>query len=62
MAKFMDENGVAHLWDRAKGSFVSKEEGKGLSTNDFTDEMMQAVQASKEMTAITETEINEICQ
>lgn len=43
MASFLDADGVEHLWSKAKGTFVRKEEGKGLSTNDFTDEMKQAI-------------------
>lgn len=39
MGKFIDATGVAHLWQRAKSAFVSQETGKGLSTNDFTNEL-----------------------
>ncbi len=35
--KFLDNAGVAVLWANIKNKFVAKEEGKGLSTNDFTD-------------------------
>lgn len=37
MAKFLDENGLLYLWGKLKNLFVAKEEGKGLSSNDFTD-------------------------
>lgn len=37
MAKFLDENGLLYLWSKIKSAFVSKETGKGLSTNDFTN-------------------------
>lgn len=35
--KFLDENGVLYLTQKYANMFVKKEEGKGLSTNDFTD-------------------------
>lgn len=36
MAKYLDENGLLYLWGKIKNLFVAKEDGKGLSTNDFT--------------------------
>lgn len=39
MSKFLDATGVSHLWQKAKGAFVSQEAGKGLSANDFTNEL-----------------------
>lgn len=39
MSKFVDATGVAHLWQRSKAAFVGVEDGKGLSTNDFTNEL-----------------------
>ena len=40
MAKFLDSNGLSHLWEKIKTwsteKFVGKEPGKGLSTNDYT--------------------------
>lgn len=36
--KFLDSNGVLYLWQKIVGAFVKKENGKGLSSNDFTDE------------------------
>lgn len=38
MAKYIDNNGVLYLWNKIKTLFVQKESGKGLSTNDFTNE------------------------
>lgn len=35
--KFLDDNGVLYLWGKIKSLFVQKEDGKGLSSNDFTD-------------------------
>jgi len=37
--KFLDSQGLAVLWALIKQNFVKKEAGKGLSTNDFTDEI-----------------------
>lgn len=39
MAKYIDENGLAHIWAKIKtllGNKVDKVSGKGLSTNDYT--------------------------
>lgn len=35
--KVLDDNGVLYLWNKIKAFFVAKEDGKGLSTNDYTD-------------------------
>lgn len=37
MAKYLDQNGLLYLWNKIKTMFVAKEEGKGLSANDYTD-------------------------
>ena len=34
--KFMDGGGLLYLWSKIVGKFVAKEDGKGLSTNDYT--------------------------
>ena len=39
MAKYLDMDGLAYLWQRIKEILtgkVDKETGKGLSTNDYT--------------------------
>lgn len=37
MAKgYLNDSGLQHLWGKIKSIFVSKEDGKGLSTNDYT--------------------------
>lgn len=44
--KFIDNNGLAHLWLLLKEKFsnkVDKVEGKGLSTNDLTDELVTKI-------------------
>lgn len=37
---FLDPNGVSHMWEKIKNKFVAKVDGKGLSTNDYTNEDM----------------------
>lgn len=39
MAKYATLNNLQRFWDGLKTKFVAQEEGKGLSTNDFTDEL-----------------------
>nr|DAI29073.1 MAG TPA: Peptidase [Caudoviricetes sp.] len=34
--KVLDDNGVLYFWSKIKAFFVAKEDGKGLSTNDYT--------------------------
>lgn len=34
--KFLDDSGVLYFWQKIKNLFVAKEDGKGLSTNDYT--------------------------
>lgn len=44
MGTYLDQAGLAHVWDKAKTTFVIAEEGKGLSSNDFTDEWKQKIE------------------
>lgn len=46
VVKPLDENGLIFLWQQILSQFVKKEEGKGLSTNDLTDELLQKIQNS----------------
>lgn len=48
MATFkpLDENGLLFLWQQILAQFVKKEEGKGLSTNDLTNELLQKIQSA----------------
>lgn len=39
MANYLDKNGLLYLWQKITTKFVAKESGKGLSTNDFTNEL-----------------------
>ena len=40
----LDANGLLFLWQQILAQFVKKEEGKGLSTNDLTDELLEKIQ------------------
>lgn len=40
---FVDQEGLAHLIEKNDERYVRKEEGKGLSSNDFSDEYKQIV-------------------
>lgn len=42
--KPLDDNGLLFLWQQILAQFVKKEAGKGLSTNDLTDELLQKIQ------------------
>lgn len=35
--KYLDSNGLLYFWQKIVNKFVAKVDGKGLSTNDFTD-------------------------
>ncbi len=41
--KYLDQEGLAHLIKKNDGRYVRKEEGKGLSSNDFTNEYKQKI-------------------
>lgn len=38
MTKFLSKDGVLYLWQKITNTFVKKEAGKGLSSNDYTKE------------------------
>lgn len=44
--KPLDAEGLAILWTQILLQFVKKEEGKGLSTNDLTNELLQKIQSA----------------
>lgn len=41
--KYLDQEGLAHLVQKNDGRYVRQEDGKGLSSNDFTDEYKQKI-------------------
>jgi len=64
--KYLNQAGLAYFYARLKEVFVQGEEGKGLSTNDFTDEMKQMLETLdpedllSDEDALTFDEIDEI--
>lgn len=64
--KYMSPEGLAHFYERLKRLFVHAEEGKGLSENNFTDDMKSKLDSidPNELVvdddALTEEEIGEI--
>ena len=46
MSKYLDENGLAHFIEKNDARYVRQVSGKGLSTNDFTDEYKQMMMTS----------------
>lgn len=47
MRKYLDKNGLLYLWSKIKGMFdkkVDKEEGKTLTSNDFTDDLKRKLE------------------
>lgn len=40
---YLDQEGLEHLWSKIKGKFVVQVPGKGLSTNDLTDDLVQKI-------------------
>lgn len=40
---YLDQEGLEQLWSKIKGKFVEQVAGKGLSTNDLTDELVQKI-------------------
>lgn len=44
MKQYLDKNGVETLWDKAKNKFVVQEEGKQLSSEDFTTKLKEQLE------------------
>lgn len=67
MTKIIDRDGLLYFWQKIVNSFVKKENGKGLSTNDYTTEEKNklagiAEQANKTVvdTALSSTSTNPV--
>lgn len=55
--KYLDQNGLLYLWQKIVNKFVAKVDGKGLSTNDLTNELktkIESVEAEANKTTITD--------
>lgn len=59
--KFLDLNGLTTLWANIKKTFVAKESGKGLSTNDYTTaekQKLTGIASNAEANVITAVKVN----
>lgn len=59
--KFLDLNGLTQLWTNIKNTFVAKESGKGLSTNDYTTaekQKLAGIASNAEANVITAVKVN----
>lgn len=59
--KFLDLNGLTTLWANIKNTFVAKESGKGLSTNDYTTaekQKLSGIASNAEANVITAVKVN----
>lgn len=48
MAQYLDLTGLTYYHGKAREAFVAQEEGKGLSANDFTDELLAKLEGVEE--------------
>lgn len=59
--KFLSQDGLLYLWTLLKGKLVAKEDGKGLSTNDYTTEdktKLTGIEAGAEKNKIQAVSLN----
>lgn len=60
--KKLDGTGLAQVWSLIVAAFVAKEDGKGLSSNDFTNtykqQLEQLVQTGREVNVIESIKVN----
>lgn len=59
--KYLDENGLLYFWQKIGNAFVSKETGKGLSTNDYTTtdkNKLAGIESGAEVNIIENIEVN----
>lgn len=51
---FLNKTGLGYFWSKIVAKFVAKEDGKGLSSNDFTDS------DKNKLDSLTDDHINEL--
>lgn len=59
--KFLDDNGLLYFWGKIKSAFVAKENGKVLSSNDYTDtekNKLSGIEAGAQVNVIESITIN----
>ena len=57
----IDANGLSHIWQRIINMFVKKEDGKGLSSNDYTTEekvKLAGIEAGANKTVVSDSLAN----
>lgn len=62
---YLDKDGLTYLWGKIKGTFVAKEQGKGLSTNDYTTAektKLGDIEAGAEVNVIETVKVNGTAQ
>lgn len=58
--KFLDNHGVEVLWGNIKSKFVAQEEGKGLSTNDFTTALKTKLEGIAESAEVNQNAFSNV--
>ena len=59
--KYLDDNGLLYFWQKITNKFVAKENGKGLSTNDYTTaekNKLGEIASGAEVNVIENIEVN----
>lgn len=59
--KYLDDNGLLYFWGKIKNVFVEKENGKGLSANDFTNnykDKLDGIASGAEVNVIENISVN----
>lgn len=62
---FLDDNGLLYFWQRIKSNFVGKVDGKGLSSNDYTNEeknKLGSISAGANANVIESVSVNGVAQ
>lgn len=63
--KFIDNNALLYIFTKIKQNFVAQEAGKGLSANDFTNELkskLEAVEAGAQVNKLESVKVNGVAQ
>ena len=59
--KYVDQNSLVYIFRKIKDNFVAKEAGKGLSTNDFTNELkskLEGVASGAQVNVLEKVSVN----
>lgn len=61
MIKYVNTDGLLYLWTKIKAKFVAQEDGKGLSTNDYTTDdktKLTGIEAGAQVNAVNDVTVN----